>query len=80
MYPADLEVYDIDTGAYRRITTSPGGLRAVRFFSPWLLASDKLGPNAVGDDWHMLNLERLGVVDETGHVIEGPPVLDPPVH
>lgn len=77
MYPADLEIYDINTGVYRRITTMSAGLRAFRFFFPWVLVHDNIGSMR---DWYVLNLVSLGVTDEDGNVIPGEPVLDPPLH
>jgi hypothetical protein len=78
MYPADMELYDIDSGVYRRITTEPGNLRAVELFFPWLVAAVDLGIDAWHQDWYVLNLVALGLVDEQGHVIEGGPVVDQP--
>jgi hypothetical protein len=78
MYPADIEVYDIETGAYRRITTFPSDLRAIRLYYPWLLAIDYLEITSSHQDFYVINLERLGITDVTGHVLEGDPVLEPP--
>jgi hypothetical protein len=45
---------------------------------PWAAFTYSLGTNTYFWDRYMGNLERLGVLDADGRLIEGDPVLDPP--
>jgi hypothetical protein len=76
--PADIEVYDIDTGISRRVTTRPSMLRQVQVFFPYLIIVDVLGQERNMDDYYVAHLVRLGITDAQGHVIAGEGVLEPP--
>lgn len=73
---SDVEIYDLETGVYRRLTTAPSTLAAVNIYYPFVQFTRPLG-NYV-NEYYVGDLEALGVVDATGNVIPGDPVIDPP--
>lgn len=75
--PADIELYDIKTGLHRRLTSQPSRMRQSRVFQPYLLIID-VGEQKSMHDWYVANLEKLGVIDAQGNLLDGPPVIDPP--
>jgi hypothetical protein len=79
VFPADLEIYGIATAGYRRLTTSDGMLSARGISSPYLLMIRFLGlPDRFQNDYYIANLETLGVLDASGMLLPGDPVIDPP--
>ena len=77
--PSDLEVYEIDTAESRRITQTESNLRAFGVSSPFILILKELfNPNSYMNDFYIANLEALGVLDASGILIPGDPVIDPP--
>jgi hypothetical protein len=75
---SDIEMYDIESGTFRRITTQPSNLGHIRVFHPYLLIIDVLNIDRNRNDWYIANLVELGVTDSEGNLLSGPPVLDPP--
>lgn len=73
---SDIELYDIDSGVLRRITTLESRLRIGALHFPYALVGRSLGSNA--QEHYVLDLVQLGVVDAEGRVIPGDSVLDPP--
>jgi hypothetical protein len=72
--PSDIEIYDLQRRIRRRVTASPGFLRAARIDPPYLLMAFAHG-QALMYDLYVVNLERLGVLDENGRLIPGDGVL-----
>jgi len=76
----DLEAYDVRTGLRRRLTTRqyPWGSGPGHMNLPWLL----VGVGAYGPPYpqgvFLLNLEKLGVVDQDGNLLPGDPTIEPP--
>jgi hypothetical protein len=79
VFPADVEVYDIGTTDYRRLTSNNGLVAPTAISPPYLLMIRFLGlPDRFQNDFYIANLEALGVLDATGNLIPGDPVIDPP--
>jgi hypothetical protein len=72
----DVELYDIETGIYRRLTTAQSKLRISEIQLPWATFTRHIGPDEF--EYYVGHLGRLGVLDADGRLIEGGPVLDPP--
>lgn len=75
----DIEMYDIDTGVRRRLTSGPSMLAIGYVYLPYALfgmPAPPYGNNVMY--YYIANLESLGVVDATGNLIPGDPVIDPP--
>ena len=77
----DLVLYDVRTGVRRRLTSAPMyiGPADGAFHAPWLPFDilDHEGRLECGG-MYLANLERLGVVDSQGRLLEGGPVFEPP--
>ena len=76
--PADIQIYDIDNGISRRVTTEPSMLRSVQVYHPYLVLADVLGLELHMDDYYVANLVELGITDDQGNLIAGNGVLEPP--
>jgi hypothetical protein len=77
--PSDIEVYSIRTGTARRLTTSEVNLRIWEIGLPHLVLIDQLNlPGPRQNDFYVANLEALGVLDASGALLPGDPVIDPP--
>jgi hypothetical protein len=74
--PADIEIYDIETEVTRRVTAWEGNLAVAQVFFPYMLLAYWVDAHQF--EYYIANLEQLGIVDETGHVIEGAGVVEPP--
>jgi len=76
----DVSIYDLESGARRRLTWQAGTLHPVRLSMPYLLLVHLLSPHVNGGpkNLYIANLEALGVVDPHGHVIAGDPVIEQP--
>ncbi|MDY0003233.1 MAG: hypothetical protein RBU30_18175 [Polyangia bacterium] len=70
-------LYDIETGVQRRLTSMPSYLVATKVFYPWVVFILDLGSYVF--EYYIANLEALEVVDATGHLTPGDPVIDPPL-
>lgn len=73
---SEVELYDIETGIYRRLTTAPSMMRIVDIQVPWVTFGRYLSPDVI--EYYVGHLGRLGVLDADGRLIEGGGVLDPP--
>ncbi|MFH2007877.1 MAG: hypothetical protein ABI333_14940 [bacterium] len=75
----DIELYDIDTGVCRRVTTEAGPLAIYKLFFPHALifVYRKIGIQPQ-NDLYVADLVKLGLVDETCYVIPGGGVLPQP--
>jgi hypothetical protein len=73
---SDIELYDIETGIFRRLTTVESGLRAALLQPPWLACQRRL-PGQIYE-YYVAHLGRLGVLDDNGRLIPGDGVLGPP--
>jgi hypothetical protein len=79
LFPADMELYDIDTGLTRRLTSHEGLTAPTAIASPYLLIIRRLFLyDRFMNDYYIANLEALGVIDGTGTLIPGAPVINPP--
>lgn len=77
--PSDLEIFEIATGATRRLTTEPTYLRAKAMDPPFMVLMNRLNLNvAAMNDYYIANLELLGVIDAGGNLLPGGPVISPP--
>jgi hypothetical protein len=79
LFPADMVLYDIRSSDTRRLTTQAG------FVAPWSIASPHLLiihrlylSSSFQNDFYVANLEALGVLDATGNLLSGGPVITPP--
>jgi hypothetical protein len=75
--PSDIEVFDIETRVVRRVTQLSGVIRAARIDPPYLVFVKPVGA-ALNYDLYVANLEALGVLDASGHVVPGDGVLEVP--
>lgn len=73
---SDTVFYDISSGVKRRVTTRESRLRVHHVYHPYLLFGRSFGSGR--SEYYVANMVQLGVVDATGHVIEGDGVLEPP--
>jgi hypothetical protein len=79
VFPADIEIYDVNANDFRRLTTSDGMIAPTAISSPYLLMIRFLGlPDRFQNDFYVANLETLGVLDASGMLLPGDPVIDPP--
>ncbi|MFH2010161.1 MAG: hypothetical protein ABI333_26420 [bacterium] len=77
--PVDVELYDIETGVHRRLTTRESNLSPAALHFPYLLLGDLLELSTeMQKDWYVANLVELGVTDTQGNLIPGGAVLEPP--
>jgi hypothetical protein len=77
--PNDIEMYDIRSGRFRRLTTRASELRPHALQFPYLLIYDDLGlDERLQYDYYVANLVKLGVTDDEGNLLEGEAVLEPP--
>ncbi len=81
LHPSDLEIYEISTGLTRRLTQQQSDLRNEGISSPYVLLIHRLYDNWSNymNDFYVANLESFGVLDATGNLVPGPPVINPPV-
>lgn len=77
--PSDLELYDPRTGIHRRLTTDVADWAPTVLDEPWLILAHRLIPNQWEYDHYVVNLESLGVLDASGYLLPGPPLLAPPL-
>lgn len=77
---SDIVVRDLQTGVSRILTRDTGSLRSIRLHLPYMILAHILYPGLASPpfDLYVANLEALGVIDESGHVVAGEPVLDQP--
>jgi hypothetical protein len=79
VFPADIEIYDVNANDFRRLTTSDGMIAPTAISPPYLLMIRFLGlPDRFQNDFYVANLETLGVLDASGMLQPGDPVIDPP--
>jgi hypothetical protein len=79
IFPADIEVHDLRTSSYRRLTRSAGEVSSEGFDYPYLVIIRLLyHTDRFMNDFYVANLERLGVTDASGLLVPGDPVIDPP--
>lgn len=78
LFPADVELFDINTGQSRRLTTESGTLRASKIFFPWLIVLDYLGLGNSNTDFYAIHLVRSNITDDQGNLLAGSPVISPP--
>jgi hypothetical protein len=77
--PSDLELYEMNSAVSRRLTTVDSNLRARGIDLPYALIIHRLFlPSPGQNDFYIANLEALGVIDASGVLIPGGPVIDPP--
>jgi len=77
---SDIVVHDLASGVSRVLTRDTGSLRSIRLHLPYLILGHILYPDLASPpfDLYVADLEALGVIDESGHVVAGDPVLDQP--
>jgi hypothetical protein len=74
-----MELYDIDLGLSRRLTTQEGPIAPTAISSPYLLIIRLLFLyDTFMNDYYIANLEALDVIDGSGVLIPGSPVITPP--
>jgi hypothetical protein len=73
----DVELYDLETDVYRRLTTARSALRVWDLQGPWITFIVSLGEYVY--EYYVAHLERLGVVDASGRLLPGDAVLEPPL-
>lgn len=79
LLPADMDLYEISTGQSRRLTTQVGQTAPVGLAPPYLLMIRFLNLSIPSmNDYYVANLEALGVLDASGLLVPGGPVIDPP--
>ena len=80
LFPADMVLYDIRSMDTRRLTTSAGNVAPTAIASPYLLYIHFLflSSSRFQNDFYVANLEALGVLDATGSLLSGGPVITPP--
>jgi hypothetical protein len=79
LFPSDIEIYSLANDTYRRLTTSDGMIAPAAISPPYLLMIRFLGlPDRFQNDYYIANLETLGVLDASGMLQPGDPVIDPP--
>jgi hypothetical protein len=77
--PSDIELYEITSGGSRRLTTEESNLRVQQLEPPYHLFIHRLFlPDRFQNDYYIANLETLGVLDASGMLLPGDPVIDPP--
>jgi hypothetical protein len=77
--PSDIELYGIASGTSRRLTSAESNLRVRAIDVPYHLFIHRLFlGHSFQNDFYVANLEALGVIDATGTLIPGDPVIDPP--
>ncbi|MDY0004095.1 MAG: hypothetical protein RBU30_22545 [Polyangia bacterium] len=79
LFPSDIEIYSLANDTYRRLTTSDGMIAPIAISPPYLLMIRFLGlPDRFQNDYYIANLETLGVLDASGMLLPGDPVIVPP--
>ncbi len=73
--PADIEIYDIDTGLRRRVTQSSGGLISMGLFFPRLMVVNYVSSITDSNPYYFIDLVKYGITDETGHLLPGDGVV-----
>jgi hypothetical protein len=78
--PSDIEIYDIQTGLSRRVTSQPSNFRAYGLAHPYLILMHRLNlsQSFLMNDFYVANLVALGITDVDGRVLPGDGVLGPP--
>jgi hypothetical protein len=78
----DVELYDIESGLRRRVTTQPGRISIKGISFPYLLMIDLVegaGGNTVAVSPHyIVNMVKMGLTDASGRLLPGDGVLAPP--
>lgn len=74
----DVELYDLQSGEFRRLTTTQSRIFVEDISIPWVVLSLQTTPGEYFYDFYVANLEQLGVLDAAGHLVPGEPVLAPP--
>ncbi len=77
--PSDIELYDMETGVRRRVTAEPTGMRVFGLSFPYLLLIQQMASDMHSSDVYVAHLVRLGLTDETGHLLPGDGVILPPM-
>jgi len=78
VWPSDLMLYDIELDLHRRVTTEPSNLGRVEIFFPYILVVDVLDVDPHMNDFYIIDMVKMGLVDEQGSLLPGGPVLTPP--
>ncbi len=79
LFPADMVLYDIGSTDTRRLTTQDGVVAPTSIALPYLLVINRLYLSyPTQNDYYIANLEALGVIDATGNLLPGGPVITPP--
>jgi hypothetical protein len=77
--PSDIEVFSVDSLTTRRLTTTDSNLRVTAVALPFLVIIHRLFlTDRFQNDYYLANLEALGVLDASGVLIPGDPVIIPP--
>lgn len=78
-YPGDVEMFDIRSLVYRRLTTRASNLTPWIIQFPYLLVFDKMVPETYHtSNWYVADLVKLGITDADGNLLPGDPVIEPP--
>jgi hypothetical protein len=78
-WPSDIEMYDIQSGLFRRLTTRESNLRPAALHFPYLAMIDVLlQPDQNMNNWYVANLVELGITDDQGNLLPGGGVIEPP--